>query len=260
MKTPQSDEGYLIRSVDYGDNHRILSFITRDWGRLDAIALGAKKSKNRFGTGLDFLNHLRLEFQPNASGGLHRLNQVEILGTFGLIRKKYDLIWVALSWLKIMAQALPGEGKVHGLFDLLTFHLEGLSSGLPAQVDLVFKYQMLGNLGYSLELERCAKCHSIPQEPGTFLGSEGGLLCLGCHQPGALEIRANFFPTQWWEISADKGQWDEEAELERYNVLEEAMWQFLAIPKKGRKTTRNHSHRFRVVGRKVGGLNSEKIR
>jgi DNA repair protein RecO (recombination protein O) len=267
VKLFERDVGYLIRSVDYGDNHRIVSFLTQGRGRLDAIALGAKKSQKRFGPALDFLNKLKIEFETRTGIGLRQLSQVELLGTHPLVRGDYDRTWTALEWFKVLGQALKEEGPVPGLFEELDRHLLALGQGPLMRVDHSLRFHLLRTLGYGLDLTRCARCHSRPAEMATLVPSEGGLLCKSCHSPQAAEIQAHFFPTQWLENSDDKEELDHARIGEREKVLTEALAFFLAIPppevdrkardwlsKKERKTTRNHSHEFRVVGRKVGGL------
>ena len=264
IKLPQRDEGYLIRSVDYGEDHRILSFLTKDRGRLDVIALGAKKSLKRFGPALDFLNRLYLEFEANPKGGLHRLLQVEWRGSHPRIRSDYDRTWAALEWLKLLTLVLKEEGPVPGLFEILDQHLEALGILSSARADQTFRYQLLGCLGYSMELARCARCHNRPQGTATWVGGEGGLLCASCHVPQASEIRAAFFPESWWDISEDLGEADATVLEQRDQVLGAAMTYYLAVPqqklagKREEKTTRNHSQGFRVVGRKIGGLQKKR--
>lgn len=258
VKLSQRTLAYLIRSIDYGENHRILSFFTRERGRIDAIAWGAKKSRKRFGPALDFLNRLEVEFESRASSGLYPLSQVELLGTHPLIRSEYDRTWAALEWFKLLSQSLKEEAPVPGLFEILERHLEALGDRPISRVDQAFRYHLLELLGYALELIRCARCHARSSEPAAFVPSEGGLLCRHCHSPQASEIQAHFFPTQWLDISDDKERLEHDRIMEQEKVIEEALAFFLAIAKKGRKTTRNHSHEFRVVGRKVGGLKTKR--
>lgn len=255
----------MIRSVDYGDDHRILSFLTRQGGRVDAIALGAKKSLKRFGPALDFLNRLQLQFEgPFASppkSGLRRLMGVELQNTYPLIRREYERTWIALEWCRILSQALREEGPAPGLFEEMELHLCALGQGTPQWVDDAFQFRLLRSLGYSLELTRCARCHGV--SPGTvaFVPGEGGLLCGSCYAPKTSDLRLAFLPAQWWEISSDQGRGDLYGNKGCGRVLAEALAFFLGIGQKERKTTRNHSQGFRVVGRKVGGLKTkEQIR
>lgn len=224
----------MIRSVDYGEDHRILSFLTRGRGRLDAIALGAKKSLKRFGPALDFLNHLKIEFQSGAKSGLRRLTQVELIRTHPAIRSDYDRTWTALEWFKLLNQALREEGAVPGLFEVLEHHLEILGAHCSGLADQAFRFHVLRTLGYSLELTRCNRCHARPAQVATFVPADGGLLCASCHAPQASEIRAHFFPAQmfsepWWESLADQRFKENNAGGEREKILAEAMAYFLAI-------------------------------
>ena len=42
----------VLRTVDYGEADRVVTLLSRDEGKLSAIARGARKSKRRFGAAL----------------------------------------------------------------------------------------------------------------------------------------------------------------------------------------------------------------
>src|SRR3954447_2279291 len=49
---PTRATGLVLRVVDYGDADRVITFLTRERGKLSAFARGARKSQKRFGAGL----------------------------------------------------------------------------------------------------------------------------------------------------------------------------------------------------------------
>lgn len=106
IKTPSGEEGFLIRSIDYGDHHRILNFFTKGKGRLDLIALGAKKSQKRFSGLLDYFNQLHLFYRANPRGSLGRLEEVQLIQTFPGIREDFEKSMVGLGWIKFLRDVL----------------------------------------------------------------------------------------------------------------------------------------------------------
>src|SRR3989449_11041976 len=59
MPTYQAD-AIVLRRLDYGDADRILTLLTREHGKLAAIAKGARRSKTRVGSSLDLFGRPRM--------------------------------------------------------------------------------------------------------------------------------------------------------------------------------------------------------
>lgn len=206
MKTYKKEEAFLLRSVDYGDHHRILSFLTKSQGRVDCIALGAQKSQKRFPPGvLDFLNHLSLQYQSHPRGGLHHLKQVDMVHTFPGLRAHYDRLQSSLAWCALLARVLKQEGPVSGLFSLFQKGLSFLEKEDPVVVDLVFRRHLLSVLGYQLQLKHCVRCEQGAPKRGVAHFSQGGLLCDACHGDQSKERFYSF-------LSEIHGQWPGEKE------------------------------------------------
>ena len=55
-------EAIVLRQYSLSDSDRIIVFITREFGKIRAVAKGVKKPKSRFAGALEPLNHIRLEF------------------------------------------------------------------------------------------------------------------------------------------------------------------------------------------------------
>lgn len=193
------DRAFLLRSVPYGDDHRILSFLTESNGRVEAIALGARKSSKRFSGVLDFLHCLEIETQVPSRGGLPQLLRCDLCETFEVVRNDYDSTMVALNWIRTVSRVVPEGQSVPGLFTLLQQGLESLSRHPHDWVDVVFLRQLLGRLGFHLDLSRCAHCHRDNAEAFYFCADEGGLLCDICHHGPKTQELAQVIPSAFWE-------------------------------------------------------------
>ena len=194
------DRAFLLRSVPYGDDHRILSFLTASNGRVEAIALGARKSSKRFSGVLDFLHCLEIETQVPRRGGLSQLLRCELSETFEAVRNDYESTMVALRWIRTVSRVVPEGQNIPGLFALLQQGLGSLSRHRHDWVDVVFLRQLLGRLGFLLDLSRCVHCHRDRAEAFYFCADEGGLLCEACHRGPKTQEIAQAIPPEFWEL------------------------------------------------------------
>ena len=77
MKSAQKTKAIVLRSIDYGESDRILTFLTDDFGKLKGIAKGARRSRRRFANALEPFSLSTLHFSrrhlapgPGSPGGL----------------------------------------------------------------------------------------------------------------------------------------------------------------------------------------------
>ncbi|MDL1871709.1 DNA repair protein RecO [Deltaproteobacteria bacterium PRO3] len=205
------DQAFLLRSVPYGDDHRILSFLTASHGRVEAIALGARKSARRFSGVLDFLHCLEIETQVPRRGGLSQLLHCELREPYEGVRADYEATIIALKWIRTVSRVVPEGQSVPGLFALLQEGLSSLAVYRRDWVDVVFLRQLLGRLGFLLDLSRCVLCHRDRAEAFYFSAEEGGLLCEACHRGPKVQPLAGAIPGDFWEresgASGEEGDW-----------------------------------------------------
>lgn len=203
------DRAFLLRSVPYGDDHRILSFLTASHGRIEAIALGARKSSKRFSGVLDFLHCLEIETQVPRRGGLNQLLHCELREPYEAVRSDYESTLIALQWIRTVSRVVPEGQSVPGLFPLLQEGLSSLSRHRREWVDVVFLRQLLGRLGFLLDLSRCLRCHRDSAEAFYFSPEDGGLLCETCHRGPNLQGLESAIPPEFWERESTVSDRDE---------------------------------------------------
>jgi len=196
------DQAFLLRSTPYGDEHRILSFLTATHGRVDAIALGARNSRKRFSGVLDFLYCLSIEFQSRPRGGLPQLLSCELREGYERVKGDYEATIVALQWIRAISRVLHEGQSVPGLFQLLQDGFQSLGAHRSDWVDAVFMRTLLGRLGYFLELSGCLRCQSTSAASFYFSPGEGGLLCDHCHRGPGLKAVTAAIPQSFWELEA----------------------------------------------------------
>jgi DNA repair protein RecO (recombination protein O) len=221
---PLKDFAFLLRSVAYGDDHRILSFLTASHGRADMIALGARKSLKRFSGILDFVHCLDIEFKPSERG-LGTLLQCRLEESYPQIRESYEGTVIALQWLGLLAKSLPEGQQVSGVFQLLQEAFRRSAAGNTAWLDVTFRRQLLSRLGFHLDLSRCGRCQTQAAGRYYFLAGEGGLLCAACHRGPERQGLSGVIPENFWSEEVASSGWIVETRW----ILEESFRSFLGV-------------------------------
>src|SRR3546814_12428138 len=78
-------EGIVLRTHKLGESDRIVSVLTREHGKVRAVAKGVRKTKSRFGARLEPPTHIQLQLYEDRSE-LHLADQAENIDHFGAIR------------------------------------------------------------------------------------------------------------------------------------------------------------------------------
>ena len=55
------DEGIVLRTQKLGEADRIITLLTREHGRVRAVAKGVRRTTSRFGSRLEPFNHIDLQ-------------------------------------------------------------------------------------------------------------------------------------------------------------------------------------------------------
>jgi len=176
----------VIRSYNYGESDKIVTFFTKDFGKMKGIAKGARRSKKRFQNALDLFSHTRLIFFDREGMGLVRAESCDILHTFPKIRENLKKIYYGNYYLELINE-MAGEREANlEAFDLLLSFLSNLERAEPQEEQLrMFEIRMLSLFGYRPNMRRCDGCkkdwEDLKETPFVFFSIEKGtLICENC--------------------------------------------------------------------------------
>lgn len=185
-------EAIVLRTYRLGEADKIASLLTRQLGRLRAVAQGALRPKSRYGGTLEPLSYVRLWIFERENRDLLRLNSVEIIESFFDMQRDFR-VQLAAQYLAEVAERLLPEREVNErVFRLLLAVLRALKhSGEVTRPLLYFDYWMLRLEGFLPDFETCAACGRALGEGGGYYsrGSET-LLCRDCKLPSSQIIAA----------------------------------------------------------------------
>jgi DNA repair protein RecO (recombination protein O) len=134
MAAARISETYVLRTYPFREADLIVSFFTRDQGKLRGVARRARKPKSNFGSGLERLSLVNLSYSQKETRELVNLNSCD------LVRSQFGLLagfeaGVALDYIAEVSDHLlpPHEANEH-FFRLLTATLEHMHTEAEGQV------------------------------------------------------------------------------------------------------------------------------
>jgi len=173
-------EGIILRSRPLGEADKILTMLTRDKGKVEVVARGARRPRSRLLGAAQPFSYLKVLVFTGKS--LDQLSQAEIVRSFSVVRDNLVKTAYASYWMEILDLLLPLEEE-NG--DLFLFTLAGLTvlekCADPVLLSRAFELRVLHYLGYTPELAVCARCGESPGDPpGGFSPADGGVVCPAC--------------------------------------------------------------------------------
>ncbi|MEW6296392.1 MAG: DNA repair protein RecO [Thermodesulfobacteriota bacterium] len=183
----------VLRARIHGESDKIVTFVTRDWGKVTGIAKGAKRSRRRFVNVLEPFTHVHLRFRPGQANELAFIFGCDLVRSFQAPSR--DLRRFALaSYAAELVDAMvvgrePGQEIYTLLLDSLTL-LEDDAAWSPLFLP-AFEFLLLTHVGYEPNLTACQHCGAPLPEPGcaaAFSPSLGGLLCGRCREHGGATL------------------------------------------------------------------------
>jgi DNA repair protein RecO (recombination protein O) len=172
----------ILRRVAYGDADWIVTFFTRDRGRMSGMARSARKSIKRFGGALEPGSIVDLRYTDKGSGGLVRLEEALIdLPTHGILKSLERIERLGRTLLLALAFLQEGEANPDK-FNLLRARIASLAAREPLPHEgLRFEIDWLARCGYAPQIEGCARCGTEhPQGAWAFDLNHGGIVCFRC--------------------------------------------------------------------------------
>ena len=179
------DEAIILRTRDYSESDRLITFFSKNQGQLTGIAKGARRSKKRFVNTLEPLSHVFITYADRRTTGLVRIDGSELKSGFTALRADIARLGYASVSCEIVLKMSPERQANPSLFALLCQHLEQLELGAESEnSSLLFQIRMLSLSGYAPNLQSCLLCARQPRAGEDWIISipQGGLLCKTHHQ------------------------------------------------------------------------------
>ena len=197
-------EAIILKTLKYGETSKILTLYTKEFGKISAIAKGARRAKSKFGAILEPLSHVSLVLYKKDSRELQLISDCILIQQFAQIRENLDTLSAAMATVELVYRTSQEE-KNERLFLLLAETLSAINNAEKIFSPFFYRFELLlaGLLGFRFQLERCPACSSEIQisagqkELYAVALSSGGILCKNCSSKTqqAMKISAETYLT-----------------------------------------------------------------
>src|SRR5881397_987173 len=158
----------VLRSQPLGESDRIVTFLTRSVGKLRGVAKGARRSRRRFGSNLEPLSRVRLQYFEREGSDLARIEAADLLESFYRLQEDPERAAVLACMAEVADTFAREQQEDEAYFRLLHAVLRAVQGGLD--LDHAARYFEIWTLrlhGVLPSLASCATC-------GKEFGSRGG--------------------------------------------------------------------------------------
>jgi len=179
---PEVSSAIILQHTDYGEDDRIVTFLTPDHGRIKGFARAARKSRKRFGAALEPFSEVRMHWVKRGSGELVNLRDAELVTLRSGLRRNLETLTLASYGCELTEVLFDESGIGVEVFQLLQAFLDHLDvAGFSVEARLLMEIRMLSLAGYVPHLQHCAACFGpLPDGPVSFSAAADGSLCPGC--------------------------------------------------------------------------------
>ena len=176
------DEGVVLRTRNLGEADRIITFLTRDRGRVRAVAKGVRRTSSKFGSRLEPFTFVDVQIFEKHGRELHLVTQAETLAAYGGdLVLDYPRYTAGQAMLETAERLSEDDVPAVQQYLLLVGGLRTLAAGEHAAglVLDAFLLRSLSVAGYAPSFVDCARCGD--EGPHRFFNlPAGGVVCGNC--------------------------------------------------------------------------------
>jgi DNA repair protein RecO (recombination protein O) len=160
MHREKSSEAIVLKKMAYGEADEIVTFFTRDFGKIRALATSVKKSTSRMQHAVQQLAKVNITVTSGKQTKLPKLIGIQLKDIFKTVREEQALARSALVATELILIATPDEQVNTELYDYYINFLNALNFiGEKNAVALLVKFKTLAleSLGFAVSTLEASK-------------------------------------------------------------------------------------------------------
>ena len=183
------DEAVVLRTHKLGEADRIVTMLTKQHGKVRAVAKGVRRTTSKFGARLE--PFMVADVQLYEGRSLDIVTQAESLGSYGApITADYPSYTAASAMVETADKLTEAEGSLQQ-YILLVGALRSLSRrehGASLTLDS-YLLRALSMAGWAPSFQDCSRCGAIGEHSAVVV-QLGGIVCDDCAPPGSPRLDA----------------------------------------------------------------------
>ena len=184
------DSGIVLRTFRLGEADRIVVLLTREHGKVRAVAKGIRKTRSKFGGRLEPLCHVNIQLHRGRE--LDVVNQVESVDAAGSVFGDLDAMTDASAILEAVDLLVPDREPVPEMYRMLVGVRQTLMERPSPLVMPAFLWKLLASEGVRPSLDRCVACGEAvtPADVAGLDLDQGGVCCRSCRGGASVSVAA----------------------------------------------------------------------
>jgi DNA repair protein RecO (recombination protein O) len=185
----KESEAIVLRSYPLREADLLVSFFTRNEGKLRGVARSAKKSRKRFGGALEPLTTVRVYWEDSERQDLARIDSCDVLASPLMERVDYPRAVALAHVAEVLDELLPDREANDAIFRLSAAVLARLKPGVIWGPLTYFELWMVRLTGFLPELDVCCACGSVLDGARAYFHPLwDGLMCANDKGTAATEL------------------------------------------------------------------------
>lgn len=180
---PITSDALVLRTYKLGESSKVVVLLTRDRGKVRAVAKGARGARPRYQSALEPLSEVRISLHGRQGAELYRLGQCELVrSAFRAGERGLDAA-LALGYFAELLDAFAQEGEAEDTVYRLALAVVGAAGGGTSVVMLAryLEAWLLRLAGIYPPLDRCASCDAaLPGGDLAYHRTAHGFVCGNC--------------------------------------------------------------------------------
>lgn len=176
----QKTEGIVIKTQPFRSSSLIVTFFSKDFGKLRGLAKGVRLERETRGALYELFSNLDIVYYEKTKSDLHLISEAALLESYESLRTRLESVGYASYFAELVDQLTEIQDPHPALFDLLDFCFRYLPSLPGTRLARIFEIKLLNEIGWLPYLEGCISCHKAVPEKGFFSARQGALLCPSC--------------------------------------------------------------------------------
>ena len=141
-------EAIVLATTDFGDANRVVSFYTREFGKIEANAYNCRRAKSPISGAMQMFNHISLEFIR--SSPVYRVHEADIIEFYNISENLSKLAYASILF-ELVNKMSPIGQVDNSVYTLLLKALKAFDKRNPRIAALISSCQFIQLSGFAIE-------------------------------------------------------------------------------------------------------------
>jgi recombinational DNA repair protein (RecF pathway) len=175
-------DAIVLRSRKHGETSKIVTLYSKEYGKIDVIAKGARDIKSKFGGALEAFAESRIVFykKDKAEPGLYLLSKAEPIRSNAKLLESLEKIEAATAIAELLNRSMFDEEQNLKLFELSARLLAEMSTAEPeisgGSLLILYYIHFSRLLGFAIQIDTLAEDRYDPSRVRTVFKTRTGEL------------------------------------------------------------------------------------